>query len=49
MELVNYRGVALHEEPLKSQFDQVRDDYIRVPNDDLLKGSGSELACLRQE
>lgn len=38
IEPFNYRGVTLDEGPLLRQVLQVRDDYLRVPNDDLLKG-----------
>lgn len=38
LETFDYRGVALEDGPLLRLFDQVRDDYLRVPNDDLLKG-----------
>jgi DUF1680 family protein len=34
----DYRGVTLDDGPLKSQFDEVRDYYLRIPNDDLLRG-----------
>ncbi|HLJ57286.1 MAG TPA: beta-L-arabinofuranosidase domain-containing protein [Chthonomonadaceae bacterium] len=34
----NYRGVTLDDGPLKRQFDETRDYYLRIPNDDLLKG-----------
>ena len=33
----DYKGVTL-EGPLKKQFDQVRDYYLNIPNDNLLKG-----------
>ena len=38
LETFNYKGVTLDGGPLRRQFDQVRDDYLRIPNDDLLKG-----------
>lgn len=34
----NYRGVALHDCRMKMQFDEARDFYLRIPNDDLLRG-----------
>ena len=34
----DYRGVTLEDGPLKRQFDSVREYYLRIPNDDLLKG-----------
>ena len=34
----DYQGVTLGDSPLKRQFDEVRDFYLRIPNDDLLKG-----------
>lgn len=34
----DYRGVTLDDGPLKRQFDEVREYYLRIPNDDLLKG-----------
>jgi hypothetical protein len=34
----DYRGVTLDDGPLKRQFDEARDFYLRIPNDDLLKG-----------
>lgn len=34
----NYHGVKLEDGSLKRQFDEVRNDYLRLPNDDLLKG-----------
>jgi hypothetical protein len=34
----NYRGVTIDDGPLRLQFDRARDDYLRLPNDDLLKG-----------
>lgn len=34
----DYRGVTLDGGALRRQFDEVRDYYIRIPNDDLLKG-----------
>ncbi|MFI5381359.1 MAG: beta-L-arabinofuranosidase domain-containing protein, partial [Tepidisphaerales bacterium] len=38
LETFNYRGVRLDEGRLRLLFDEVRDDYLRIPNDDLLKG-----------
>jgi uncharacterized protein len=35
---MDYRGVSLDAGPLRAQLDQVREDYLRIPNDDLLKG-----------
>jgi DUF1680 family protein len=34
----NYRGVSLGDGPLKRQFDEVREFYLHIPNDNLLKG-----------
>jgi DUF1680 family protein len=34
----DYHGVALHDSRLKMQFDEARDFYLRIPNDDLLRG-----------
>lgn len=34
----DYRGVTLHDSRLKLQFDEVRDFYLRLPNDDILRG-----------
>ena len=34
----DYKGVTLGEGPLKRQFDEVRYDYLRIPEDALLKG-----------
>lgn len=34
----DYQGVRLADGPLRRLFDQARDDYLRIPNDDLLKG-----------
>jgi DUF1680 family protein len=34
----NYRGVTLDGGRMRMQLDEVRDDYLRIPNDDLLKG-----------
>jgi DUF1680 family protein len=34
----DYKGVALEGGPLRRQFDEVREYYLRIPNDDLLKG-----------
>jgi DUF1680 family protein len=33
----DYHGVTLNDGTLKRQFDEVRDYYLRIPNDDLLK------------
>jgi hypothetical protein len=33
-----YRGVTLLDSRLKMQFDEVRDYYLRLPNDDILRG-----------
>jgi uncharacterized protein len=33
-----YRGVSLDDGPLRRQVDSAREDYLRIPNDDLLKG-----------
>jgi hypothetical protein len=33
-----YRGVSLDDGPLRRQVDAAREDYLRIPNDDLLKG-----------
>jgi len=38
MEPFGYHGVSLDEGLLRRQVDAARDDYLRVPNDDLLKG-----------
>ena len=38
LEPFNYCGVRLGESRLRLEFDEVRDDYLRIPNDDLLKG-----------
>jgi DUF1680 family protein len=38
LENFNYRGVTLDGGRLRGQLDQVREDYLRIPNDDLLKG-----------
>jgi hypothetical protein len=38
LEPFDYRGVTLDAGPLRRQFDQVREFYRRIPNDDLLKG-----------
>jgi DUF1680 family protein len=35
---LNYRGVTLDGGPLRFQLDEVREAYLRIPNDDLLKG-----------
>jgi uncharacterized protein len=34
----DYRGVTLEDGSLKHQFDEVRDYYLHIPNDNLLKG-----------
>ena len=34
----DYCGVTLNDGPLLRQVLEVRDDYLRVPNDDYLKG-----------
>jgi hypothetical protein len=38
IEPFGYRGVSLDDGPLKRQVDAAREDYLRIPNDDLLKG-----------
>ncbi len=38
MEPFGHRGVTLDDGPLKRQVDAAREDYLRIPNDDLLKG-----------
>lgn len=38
LEPFDYRGVTLEEGDLKRQFDETRSYYLRIPNDDLLKG-----------
>jgi DUF1680 family protein len=38
IEPFGYRGVRLDDGPLKRQVDAAREDYLRIPNDDLLKG-----------
>ncbi len=38
IEPFNYHGVTLDDGPLLRQVLEVRDDYLRVPNDDYLKG-----------
>jgi DUF1680 family protein len=38
MRSFDYRGVTLEDGPLKRQFDEVRDYYLHIPNDNLLKG-----------
>lgn len=35
---LDYKGVTLDNGFLRRQFDEVRNDYLRIPNDDLLKG-----------
>lgn len=34
----DYRNVTIDDGPLRRQFDEVRDYYLHIPNDDLLKG-----------
>jgi hypothetical protein len=34
----DYQGVTLDGGPLRRQFDEIRDYYLRISNDDLLKG-----------
>jgi DUF1680 family protein len=38
LEPMDYHGVTLDSGPLRVQLDQVREEYLRIPNDDLLKG-----------
>jgi uncharacterized protein len=38
LETFDYRGVSLDGGRLRLLIDQARDDYLRIPNDDLLKG-----------
>jgi DUF1680 family protein len=38
LDVFDYRGVTLDGGRLRLQLDEVRDDYLRIPNDDLLKG-----------
>lgn len=38
IEPFDYRGVTLDDGSLRRQFDETRDYYLRIPNDDLLKG-----------
>jgi len=38
IEPFGYRGVSLDDGPLRRQVDAARQDYLRIPNDDLLKG-----------
>jgi len=38
IEPFSYRGVSLDDGPLRRQVDAAREDYLRIPNDDLLKG-----------
>jgi hypothetical protein len=38
IEPFNYHGVSLDDGPLRRQVDAAREDYLRIPNDDLLKG-----------
>jgi DUF1680 family protein len=38
IEPFTYHGVTLDDGPLRQQVDAAREDYLRIPNDDLLKG-----------
>ncbi len=38
IEPFDYRGVTLDDGSMRRQFDETRDYYLRIPNDDLLKG-----------
>ena len=38
LEPFDYKGVALDGGPLRTMLDDVREYYLRIPNDDLLKG-----------
>ena len=38
LENFNYRGVTLDGGRMRMQLDEVQDEYLRIPNDDLLKG-----------
>ena len=38
LQTFDYHGVTLHESRLKMQFDEARDFYLRLPNDDILRG-----------
>jgi uncharacterized protein len=38
LENFDFHGVTLDDGSLRQQFDEVRDFYLRIPNDDLLKG-----------
>jgi len=38
LETFDYRGVTLDDGMPRRMFDEVRDFYLRIPNDDLLKG-----------
>ncbi len=38
IEPFNYHGVSLDDGPLWQQVSAAREDYLRIPNDDLLKG-----------
>lgn len=38
LQAFDYQGVTLEEGPLRRQFDAVRDYYLHIPNDNLLKG-----------
>src|SRR5690242_5893761 len=37
LENFDFRGVTLDAGPLRKQVDEAREDYLRIPNDDLLK------------
>lgn len=38
LEKFDYKGVTLNDGNMKRQFDEVRDYYLRLPNDDILRG-----------
>ena len=38
IENFDYRGVTVNGGRVRAAMDEVRDDYLRIPNDDLLKG-----------
>ena len=38
IEPFGYHGVSLDDGPLRQQCDSTREAYLRIPNDDLLKG-----------
>jgi uncharacterized protein len=38
LENFDYHGVTLDAGPLRKQVDEAREDYLRIPNEDLLKG-----------